>query len=139
MSSDPPVAAGNVFGREPSPPLWDGSDPGINYPTYVKNVKLWQYETELPEAKQGVRLLRGLTGTARAVCDGLEFEQVATTKGVENILARLKERAPRSHKEDFQDYLIRIERAFFMLSKALWSMGQGNIRQEHDHSQLAQA
>eukprot|EP00435_Cladocopium_sp_Y103_P064383 s1441_g26.t1 len=136
MSSDLPAAVSSTFGREPNPPMWDGVDPGINYPIYVKNVQLWQYETEVPEAKQGVRLLRGLSGVARAVCDGLEFEQIASEKGVKNILDRLKEHfsphlevslpraferaiygAPRGHKEDIQEYLIRMERAFFMLAK----------------------
>ena len=68
--------------------------------------------------------------------DALEFEQVAHKNGVKNILGCLREQfAPhlevslpraferaiygpqRSHKENMQEYLIRAERAFFMLSK----------------------
>ena len=135
MASDP-AGAPATFGREPPPPVWDGSEPGLLFAVYEKNVKLWQFETELDTKKQGVRLLRGLTGVARAAADSLEFEQIADEKGVQNILQVLKghfaphlevslprafERAvygpPRSHKEDIQEYLIRCERAFHLLSK----------------------
>ena len=135
MASDP-AGAPATFGREPPPPVWDGSEPGLLFAVYEKNVKLWQFETELDTKKQGVRLLRGLTGVARAAADSLEFEQIADEKGVQNILQVLKghfaphlevslprafERAvygpSRSHKEDIQEYLIRCERAFHLLSK----------------------
>lgn len=88
----------------------------------MKNVKLWECETEVDEAKRGVRLLGGLSGVARAVCNGPEFEQIASKNGVENIPGCLKEhfaphlevslpraferaiyRPPRRHKEDIQD------------------------------------
>ena len=129
------VAAGGN-NREPAPPTWDGSDPAINYQVFEKNVRYWQYESELDKKKQGVRLLRGLTGLARASVDSLEFDQVATEKGVENIMKRFKEEfaphlevslprafekaiygQPRSHKETMQEYLLRADRAFFMLTK----------------------
>ena len=121
------VAGGN--NREPAPPTWDGSDPAANYQVFEKNVRYWQYESELDKKKQGVRLLRGLTGLARASVDSLEFDQVATEKGVENIMKRLKEEfaphlevslprafekaiygQPRSHKETMQEYLLRADR-----------------------------
>ena len=38
-------------GREPPAPTWDGSDPGIELPIFEKNVKLWQYESELDKKK----------------------------------------------------------------------------------------
>lgn len=129
------VAAGGN-NREPAPPTWDGSDPAVNYQVFEKNVRYWQYESELDKKKQGVRLLRGLTGLARASVDSLEFDQVATEKGVENIMKRLQEEfaphlevslprafekaiygQPRSHKETMQEYLLRADRAFFMLTK----------------------
>ena len=53
-------------------------------------MKLWEFESELDASKRGVRLLRNLTGVARAVADTLEFEQVATERGVANIMAALK-------------------------------------------------
>ena len=130
------TAAAVAGGREPPPPTWDGSDPGIELPTFEKNVKLWQYESELDKKKMGVRLLRNLSGIARSVADTLEFDEVACERGVENLVKALKshfsphleislprafERAvygpPRGHKESMQEYLIRMERAFHLLEK----------------------
>ena len=125
-------------GKEPPPPTWDGSEPGLDLANFEKNVKLWEYESELDPKKRGVRLLRSLTGVARSVGDTLEFEEVACEKGVANIMTALKahfaphldlevslprafERAiygqPRSHKESMQEYLIRSERNFHLLEK----------------------
>ena len=123
-------------GREPMPPTWSGSDPGLELPMFEKNVKLWEYESELEPKKRGVRLLRSLSGTARAVADTLAFEDVASEKGVANIMEALKvhfqphlevslprafERAvygaPRSSKESLQEYMLRSERAFNLLDK----------------------
>eukprot|EP00435_Cladocopium_sp_Y103_P022720 s4252_g5.t1 len=121
---------------EPPPPSWDGADPGVQLVMFEKNVRLWEYESELEPPKRGVRLLRNLTGVARAVADTLEFEQVAHEKGVANIMDALKthfaphlevslprafERAvygqPRSGRETMQEYLIRQERNFHLLEK----------------------
>ena len=123
-------------GKEPPPPTWDGSEPGLDLANFEKNVRLWEYESELDPTKRGVRLLRNLTGVARAVGDTLEFEDIACQKGVANLMAALKahfaphlevsmprafERAiygqPRSHKETMQEYLIRVERSFHLLEK----------------------
>ena len=76
-------------GREPHPPSWDGADPGMELPNFEKNVKLWEYECEIDSKKRGVRLLRNLSGTARAVADTLSFEDVACEKGVANITVPL--------------------------------------------------
>ena len=133
MSSDP----GTSFqGREPAPPSWDGSEPSLQFAVFKKNVRLWEFESELEERKRGVRLLRSLTGVARAAADSLEFEEITSAKGVANILECLErqfaphlevslprafERAiygnPRSHKESIQEYLIRSEQAFHLLEK----------------------
>jgi hypothetical protein len=126
----------NFGGREPPAPSWDGLDPAVQLPIYEKNVKLWQFETEVDPKKRGVRSLRNLTGVARAVADSLEFDEIACEKGAENLLSTLRshfaphlelslprafERAvygqPRGSKESIQEYLIRVERAFFLLSK----------------------
>jgi len=136
MDEEPVVVAGNFGGKEPPPPTWDGVDPTVTFPVFVKNVRLWEFESELDEKKRGVRLLRSLTGVARAAADSLEFEDVATQKGVSNIMSCLKEHfaphleaslprafekaiygQPRHHKENLQEYLIRMERSFYLLSK----------------------
>ena len=123
-------------GKEPPPPTWDGNEPGLELAVFEKNVKLWEYESELDPKKRGVRLLRSLTGVARSITDTLEFEEVACEKGVTNIMNTLRahfaphmevslprafERAiygqPRSHKESMQEYLIRTEKNFHLLEK----------------------
>ena len=123
-------------GREPLPPSWDGLEPSSTFPVFEKNVRLWEFETELDEKKRGVRLLRCLSGVARAAADSLDFDQLTTSKGVQNIMECLKEQfaphleqslprafekaiygAPRSHKETMQEYIIRMERSFHTLEK----------------------
>lgn len=91
MDDEPVVVAGNLGGKEPLPPTWDGADPTATFPVFEKNVRLWEFESELDEKKRGVRLLRSLTGVARAAGDSLEFEDVATHKGVSNIMSCLRE------------------------------------------------
>ena len=56
---------------------------------FKKNVRLWEFESELESRKRGARLLRSLSGVARTVADSLEFEDIASEKGVENILKKL--------------------------------------------------
>ncbi len=123
-------------GREPLPPSWDGVEPSSTFPVFEKNVRLWEFETELDEKKRGVRLLRCLSGVARAAADSLDFDDLTTNKGVQNIMECLKEQfaphleqslprafekaiygAPRSHKETMQEYIIRMERSFHTLEK----------------------
>ena len=134
MASD---AAGQTFGgKEPNPPSWDGSDPGVELANYEKNVKLWLFESELEKKKQGVRLLRNLTGVARQVADTMEFDEVATEQGVDNLLKALKKHcqphlevslpraferavygAPRGHRESMHEYIIRMGKNFHLLEK----------------------
>ena len=133
MAHEAGFAAG---GKEPHPPTWDGADPGLELPTFEKNVKLWEFESELDPKKRGVRLLRNLTGSARAVADSLEFDEVANERGVQNLLKALRAHfaphmevslprafgravygAPRSSKESLQDYIIRSEKNFHLLEK----------------------
>jgi hypothetical protein len=128
---------GQTFGsREPPPPAWDGSAPGLELPVFERNVRFWEYESDLGVKKRSARLLRNLSGSARVVADNLEFEKIACEDGAKNILQELRahfaphvevslprafERAaygkPRSHKETMQDYLIRCERSFHLLEK----------------------
>ena len=143
---------GQTFGsREPPPPAWDGSEPGLELPVFERNVRLWEYESDLGVKQRDARLLRNLSGSARVVADNLEFEKIACEDGVKKILQELRahfaphvevslprafERAvygkPRSHKETMQDYLIRCERSFHLLAKeacklpevATWSIGK---------------
>lgn len=88
------------------------------------HVRLWEFETEADEKKRGVRLLRSLTGSARAAADSLEFDQLTSSRCVQSTLGRPKDHftprlevsraiygASRSHKQDIPHYLIRRERS----------------------------
>lgn len=52
MAPDPGAAP--VFDREPLPPSWHGSEPGLMFLLFEKNVRLWEFETEVDEKKRGV-------------------------------------------------------------------------------------
>lgn len=83
-------SASALAGREPPVPSWDGSEPSVLFAIYEKNVRLWEFESEVPEKKRGARLLRGLSGVARAAADSLEFEQLTGKDGVRHILDCLR-------------------------------------------------
>ncbi|CAJ1450668.1 unnamed protein product, partial [Effrenium voratum] len=136
----PPGPSGH-HGRDPPAPVWNGAKPETEFQVYENNVRLWEFETEAEEKKRGVKLLWSLSGNARAVADTLEFEDVAREAGVKNITKLLREHLaphletslPRafeaavyslwttgqqsSSKEEFQEYLIRMENNFNKLRK----------------------
>ncbi|CAE7227253.1 Ank2 [Symbiodinium sp. CCMP2592] len=121
--------------REPPPP-YDGRNPDKTFSKWLKEIKLWEYETEVPKNKWGAKLLRQLSGTARAAAEGLTFEEIACEKGMENVMKVLKEHfAPhletslpkameaaiygdvRSARKGFAEYVIRMEHAFKELER----------------------
>ena len=71
--------------------MWDGSSPHVEFPRYERDVKLWCFETETEDKKKGVRLMRSLSGSARAIVDSLTFEELACESGMENIMKALRE------------------------------------------------
>ena len=77
-------------GRDP-PPGYDGESPEVSFKVYEKAVRLWQFETDVPAVKQGAKLLRALSGTAKLAVEDLEFEEITSKDGVKTILARLRE------------------------------------------------
>ena len=129
---------GTGFGyrdREP-PPAYDGVDPEVTFRIWEKNVRLWEFETDVPSNKRGVKLLRMLQGTARLAVDEMSFEEVACEDGIRNIVSKLKEyylphlevslpRAfeaavygpCRSSKEGFMEYIARMDKSFIRLRK----------------------
>lgn len=132
VSSTPSVAAASaaIVRDRDLPPMFDGGDP-LMFKRYQKDLELWQFETELPKSKHGVKMLRQLTGTARAVADELSVPDITAEDGASRIMARLKEHfAPylesalpraferaiyaehRKGKESIQDYVIRMDAAF---------------------------
>lgn len=52
--ADPGAAAPNA--REPPVPCWDGLEPATTFSIYEKNVKLWEFESDVPEQNRGARL-----------------------------------------------------------------------------------
>ena len=121
--------------RDP-PPQYDGDNPELTFREYEKEVRLWEYETDIPEKKRGIKLLRGLSGVAKTAVEDLEVGEIANEQGVKNILTRLRDyflphlevslpRAfemavygkQRQGKETFIEYVQRMERAFHHLTK----------------------
>eukprot|EP00435_Cladocopium_sp_Y103_P020155 s1114_g4.t3 len=121
--------------REPPPP-YDGEDPESTFALWERNVRLWEYETDVPRGRRGAKLMRALTGSARIAVEEMPFEDIACEDGMRNIMARLREffqphlevslpRAfenavygqPRTSKEGFGEYIARMDRGFSRLAK----------------------
>ena len=157
MSVSATVPAGSYEGqgyrdREP-PPSYDGNDPETTFRVFEKNVKLWEFETDVPPAKRGVKLLRSLTGVARLAVDEMSFEEITATDGVSQVMRRLKDYflphlevslprafesavygSPKQPKEGFAEYIARMDRNFIRLSKEgvdLPDSAQGYIIYRH--------
>eukprot|EP00913_Durusdinium_trenchii_P035579 g33295.t1 len=121
--------------RDP-PPTYDGENPETTFRQFEKQAQLWLFETEVPETKRGVKLLRQLTGVAATAVDDMEVSEIVQEQGVKNIMQKLREyftphlevslpRAfetavygtPKQSKETFAEYAKRMERAFTNLAK----------------------
>ena len=149
MAEGSEKAENKGFSKEAPPPSWDGGSPHQEFERFERDVKLWEFETEVELKKRGARILRGLSGPARAVADALEFDKIACEEGLDNIMKALREHykphlevslaraleqaiygQARQSKEDFQEYLIRMEKEFARLCKEgvkLPSQAQGYI------------
>ena len=143
---------GGYRDREP-PPSYDGEDPEVSFRVYEKNVKLWEFETDIPQAKRGVKLLRSLSGVARLAVDEMTFEEITASDGVAQIMKRLREYflphlevslprafeaavycSQRTAKEGFSEYIARMDRNFTRLTKEgiqLPDSAQGYIIYRH--------
>lgn len=114
--------------RDP-PPAFNG-DVDL-YKQFERDLKLWRHDTDVPVKKHGVKVLRMLSGTAKAVCNELSVEQITSEQGVEHIVAKLKEHFqphleqtmpkafekavygdPRRGKESIGEFILRQETAF---------------------------
>ena len=56
--------SGFLKDRDP-PPSYSGEEPETSFAVFEKNIKLWEFETDVVPAKRGVKLLRALSGNAR--------------------------------------------------------------------------
>eukprot|EP00435_Cladocopium_sp_Y103_P066713 s391_g29.t1 len=143
---------GGYRDREP-PPSYDGEDPETTFRVFEKNVKLWEFETDVPATKRGIKLLRALTGVARLAVDEMSFEEITATDGVSQVMRKLRDYflphlevslprafenavygAVRQSKEGFAEYIARMDRNFTRLSKEgvdLPDSAQGYIIYRH--------
>ena len=122
-------AVSAVRDKDP-PPAFDGSRPE-DLKRYVKELKLWQWETDVPKLKHAVKILRRLSGAARAAVEEIDVEKLKTESGVDAILQRLQEHfsphteaampkaferavygEARKSKEGLQEFVIRLDHAF---------------------------
>ncbi len=135
------------YGRDRDPPPgYDGLNPEVTFRLFEKNLRLWQFETDVPQRKQGAKLLRVLTGTARMAVEELEYEQIASEDGLKNIVNCLRDYynphlevslprafesavygAPRGGKESFSEYVHRMERGFTLLAKEGVTLPSGAV------------
>ena len=156
MAASSVVPAGSYEGggyrdREP-PPTYDGEDPEMTFRVYEKNVKLWEFETDVPPTKRGIKLMRALSGVARLAVDEMSFE-ITAADGVSQVMRKLQEYflphlevslprafeqavygAARQSKEGFAEYIARMDRNFTRLSKEgvdLPDSAQGYIIYRH--------
>jgi len=114
--------------RDP-PPAFDGKEDGFK--VYLRELELWRHETDVPRNKQGAKVLRQLTGSAKAVIDELSIAEITSEQGIDKIVAALKvyfqphletaipralEKAVyaegRKSKESLGEYLIRMDAGF---------------------------
>ena len=119
--------------RDPAP-AFDGKNPE-EFRRYLRDLKLWRWETDTPKVKHAVKMLRQLSGPARAAADELSVETLMTEEGADSIVSKLKEHfqphlesaMPRAFeravygdsrraKESLQEYVIRCDQAFKELS-----------------------
>ena len=115
--------------RDP-PPSFDGSQPHL-FKQFERDVSLWQWESDIPKVKHAAKLLRHLSGSARAAADEVPLELIQSEGGVKAIMTRLREHSlphlesamprafeaaiygdARKSRESIQDYLIRMDRSF---------------------------
>ena len=118
------------FRERDMPPAFDGGDPAV-YKRWLKDWKLWQFETDIPKEKHGVKLIRQLSGPARAAADEVPLEKLMSGEGAAAVVHKLAEHfAPyletalprafekaiygesRKSKESLQEYVIRMDSAF---------------------------
>ena len=130
--------------RDP-PPAYDGCDPE-QLKKYLRDLELWKWETDVPRLKHAVKVLRQLSGSARAAADEVSVAVLQSEDGVEAIVKKLKEHfqphleaampkafekavygEARKGKESMQDYIIRSDKAFKELAEEGVSL-EDNVR-----------
>ena len=128
-------AASNAQWKDKDPPpSFDGEVD--QFKRYLRDLKIWRHETDVPVRKHAAKMLRVLTGPAKAICDEIEVDQLLTEDGADLIITKLKEyfqphletsmpkafeRAvygeARKTKEGFGEFILRQDAAFRSLAE----------------------
>lgn len=125
---------GGYRDRDP-PPFFDGSEPE-GFRQYLRDLSLWEWESEIPKEKHAVKVLRQLGGTAKSAANEVPLDKIRSAEGVKAILSKLKEHfqphlesamprafekavygESRKNKESMQGFVIRMDQAFQELSE----------------------
>ena len=126
-------ASNGVWKDKDPPPSFDGEID--QFKGYLRDLKIWRHETDVPPRKHAAKMLRGLTGPAKAICDEIEVDQLLTESGADLIVTKLKEyfqphletsmpkafeRAvygdARKSREGFAEFILRQDAAFRALA-----------------------
>lgn len=124
------VSTSRGFRDRDPPPGFDGSKPEA-LKDFLRELELWQWETDIPAQKHAVKLLRQLSGPAKAAASEVDVATLKTEGGVKPIIKKLEEHfsphmeaalprafekavfgESRKGKESLQEYIIRMDRDF---------------------------
>ena len=72
------------------PPSFDGKNLD-DLKRYMRDLRLWRWKADTPKVKHAVKVLRQLSGPARAAADDVSGETIMTEEGTDAILSKLKE------------------------------------------------
>ena len=116
------------------PPMFSGDVD--QFKSFLRDLKIWRHETDVPARKHGAKILRCLTGAAKAVCDEIDVDQLLTEQGADLIISKLKEYyqphletsmpkafekavygEARKNKESFSEFILRQDAAYRELAE----------------------
>ncbi|CAK9017487.1 Retrovirus-related Pol polyprotein from transposon RE1 (Retro element 1) (AtRE1) [Includes: Protease RE1 [Durusdinium trenchii] len=85
-----PTEASSVPWKDKDPP--PGFDGDVDkFKDYLRELKMWRHETDVPVRKHGVKILRALSGPAKAVCNEIEVDHILSEGGADALVTKLKE------------------------------------------------
>lgn len=79
---------GGYRDRDP-PPFFDGSEPE-GFRQYLRDLSLWEWESEIPKEKHAVKVLRQLGGTAKSAANEVPLDKIRSAEGVKAILSSVR-------------------------------------------------
>ncbi|CAK9096660.1 Retrovirus-related Pol polyprotein from transposon RE1 (Retro element 1) (AtRE1) [Includes: Protease RE1 [Durusdinium trenchii] len=82
------AAASSNWRERDALPGFDGGDPSI-FKRWPKDWQLWQFETETPKEKHGVKLIRQLSGMTRAAADEVPLKDLMSENGAIDYVLRI--------------------------------------------------